>query len=117
MTAATAPSAGRPARTRSGKAKPKLDAIAADAVDMARAALEEVTEPGQVGEHLRVEATGDRIVDHVFACSVLAGEAHVADEESTAVAWVALEDLPDLGEQRVEVERALAPPGPTWFER
>lgn len=48
----------------------RLDAIGAEAVDLAREALLEVTEPGQVGEHLRVEATGDRIVTHVFACTM-----------------------------------------------
>ncbi|EWS80237.1 hypothetical protein BF93_04320 [Brachybacterium phenoliresistens] len=116
MTAATAPSAGRPARTRSGKAKPKLDAIAADAVEMARAALEEVTEPGQVGEHLRVEATGDRIVDHVFACAmpgyrgwswhvtvVRASRAKVATVAETAL-------LPGEG-------ALLAPDWEPWSER
>ena len=62
MTSATS----TPRRSRS--ARPKLDAIAAEAVDLARAALEEVTEPGQVGEHLRAEASGDRVVTHVFDC-------------------------------------------------
>lgn len=51
-------------------AKPKLDAVSAAAVDLAREALEEVTEPGQVGEHLRVEASGERLVTHVFECTM-----------------------------------------------
>ncbi|MEV0867871.1 DUF3027 domain-containing protein [Brachybacterium paraconglomeratum] len=51
-------------------ARPKLDAVAAAAVELARAALEDVTEPGQVGEHLRVEATGERLVTHVFECTM-----------------------------------------------
>ncbi|MFC0675611.1 DUF3027 domain-containing protein [Brachybacterium hainanense] len=68
MTAATASSTSRPARTRT--AKPKLDAIAAAAVDLAREVLEEVAEPGQVGEHLRSVAVGDRMVDQVFACEM-----------------------------------------------
>ena len=51
-------------------ARPKLDAVAAAAVDLAREALEDVTEPGQVGEHLRVEATGERLVTHVFECTM-----------------------------------------------
>lgn len=58
------PATTAPRRT----ARPKLDAIAAEAVDLARTALEDVTEPGQVGEHLRVEASGDRVVTHVFDC-------------------------------------------------
>lgn len=48
----------------------KLDAVSANAVDLAREALEAVTEPGQVGEHLRAEASGDRIVTHVFECTM-----------------------------------------------
>ncbi|MGP5414548.1 DUF3027 domain-containing protein [Brachybacterium paraconglomeratum] len=51
-------------------ARPKLDAVAAAAVELAREALEDVTEPGQVGEHLRVEATGERLVTHVFECTM-----------------------------------------------
>lgn len=49
---------------------PRLDAVSANAIELARAALEEATLPGQVGEHLRVEASGDRIVTHVFACTM-----------------------------------------------
>lgn len=51
-------------------ARPKLDAVAAAAVELAREALEDVAEPGQVGEHLRVEATGERLVTHVFECTM-----------------------------------------------
>ncbi|AXK46043.1 DUF3027 domain-containing protein [Brachybacterium saurashtrense] len=51
-------------------ARPKLDTIAADAVELAREALLEVTEPGQVGEHLRVEVSGERLVSHVFECTM-----------------------------------------------
>jgi Protein of unknown function (DUF3027) len=51
-------------------ARPRLDAVAADAVELAREALLEVTEPGQVGEHLRVEASGERLVTHVFECTM-----------------------------------------------
>lgn len=96
------------------------------AVAMARELLEETGLVVRVDRLLSLVSrapmsypNGDRcqFVDHVFACSVISGEAHVADEESTAVAWVAVADLPDLGEHRVEVDRALAPPGPTWFAR
>lgn len=55
---------------RARTAKPKLDAIAAEAVELAREALLEVTEPGQVGEHLRAEASGERLVTHVFECTM-----------------------------------------------
>ncbi|MCS6712136.1 DUF3027 domain-containing protein [Brachybacterium sp. EF45031] len=47
-----------------------MDAVAAAAVDLAREALSEVTDPGQVGEHLRVEAAGERLVTHVFECTM-----------------------------------------------
>src|SRR5690625_7156270 len=56
--------------TRRRTTRPKLDAIAADAVDLAREALEDVTEPGQVGQHLRAEASADRLVTHVFECTM-----------------------------------------------
>ncbi|HJG51010.1 MAG TPA: DUF3027 domain-containing protein [Brachybacterium faecium] len=64
MTSSTA--APRRART----SRPKLDAIAAEATELAREALLEVTEPGQVGEHLRVEASGERLVTHIFDCTM-----------------------------------------------
>ncbi|WP_083713442.1 DUF3027 domain-containing protein [Brachybacterium sp. P6-10-X1] len=55
---------------RSRTARPKLDAVAADAVELAREALLEVTDPGQVGEHQRVEVSGERLVTHVFDCAM-----------------------------------------------
>ena len=63
----TSPTAA-PRRPRT--ARPKLDAIAAAAVELAREALLEVTEPGQVGEHLRAEASGERLVTHIFECTM-----------------------------------------------
>lgn len=50
-------------RTRAAQ----LDEACADAVDLARAAAEELAGPGQVGEHLGVEADGDRVATHRFA--------------------------------------------------
>lgn len=50
--------------------KPKLDAVSAAAVELARAALDDSTEPGQVGEHLRAEVAGERLVTHVFECTM-----------------------------------------------
>lgn len=57
------PPAARTSRRRSAP-----DAVSAAAVDLARAAAEEVADPGTVGEHLGVTAEGDRIVTHRFAC-------------------------------------------------
>ncbi|RCK68049.1 DUF3027 domain-containing protein [Desertihabitans brevis] len=54
-------------RTRAGRA-PKLDSILAEAVDLAREAAEEEG-PGQVGEHLGVQAEDDRVVSHLFGCT------------------------------------------------
>lgn len=44
-----------------------LDAVARDAVDLARSAAEEVA-PGHVGEHLGAGAEDDRVVTHRFTC-------------------------------------------------
>ncbi|KAA1422876.1 DUF3027 domain-containing protein [Mumia zhuanghuii] len=57
---------GAGARSTSARA-PKLDAVTAGAVDVARAALIEEVGEAQVGEHLGVRAEGDRVVTHVFA--------------------------------------------------
>jgi hypothetical protein len=44
------------------------DELCAQAGDLARAALGEVVDGSAVGEHLGVEAGGDRVVSHLFAC-------------------------------------------------
>jgi len=46
----------------------ELDEAAAGAVDLARSAAEKLAGPGQVGEHLAVDADGDRTVTHLFEC-------------------------------------------------
>lgn len=56
-----------PAPTRTRKAV--LDAQCAEAVDLARVATEDVGGEPAVGEHLGVEADGDRVVTHYFACT------------------------------------------------
>lgn len=55
-----------PARTRT----PVLDAQCAAAVDLARAAAEDVAGADAVGEFQRVIAEADRVVTHVFACGL-----------------------------------------------
>ncbi len=52
--------------SRAGTREPDEACVAA--VDLARSAADEVAGPGQAGEHLGVEAEGDRIVTHLFAC-------------------------------------------------
>jgi hypothetical protein len=44
--------------------------VCAAAVDVARAAAQEMAGPGQVGEHLGATAEGDRLVAHAFASLV-----------------------------------------------
>jgi hypothetical protein len=44
------------------------DQACAEAVDLARDAVVAVVGPDRVGEHLEVQAEGERIVTHLFAC-------------------------------------------------
>ncbi|MBN6056176.1 DUF3027 domain-containing protein [Nonomuraea sp. RK-328] len=53
-------------RTRTRVSAPDQACVAA--VDLARAAAEELARPGEPGEHLGFEAEGDRVVTHYFAC-------------------------------------------------
>ena len=69
MNAATATPAshstdGRQSRTR----PPALDAVCAEAVDLALAAAEDMAGVGEVGAHIGVFADGDRVVTHLFEC-------------------------------------------------
>jgi len=57
----------RPVSSGRGTAK-EPDQACADAVELARSAAGEVAGPGQVGEHLGVQAEADRVVTHLFAC-------------------------------------------------
>lgn len=56
--------------TASGRA-PKLDAVAASAVDEARSALVDEVGEASVGEHVGARAEGDRVVTHTFEASLL----------------------------------------------
>lgn len=56
----------RPVRRRA----PKLDAVLAEAVDTARAALAELAPESEIGEHLHAVADDDRLVTHRFAGAV-----------------------------------------------
>ncbi|MDR1513378.1 MAG: DUF3027 domain-containing protein [Propionibacteriaceae bacterium] len=49
-------------------AKPKLDAVTAAAVDLARAAAIETAGEDQVGQYLGATPEGDRVVTHLFSC-------------------------------------------------
>jgi 8-oxo-dGTP pyrophosphatase MutT (NUDIX family) len=55
-------------------------------------------------------------VDIAFRCRAVGGEARVNDDESVAVGWFALDELPPLSElARKRIELALEPDTPTWF--
>lgn len=59
-----------------------------------------------------------RYLEHTFACSWLSGEAHVADDESTAVRWFPLDSLPPMKEElRVRIGAAVSDEVATRFER
>lgn len=45
------------------------DAVASEAVELARQAALDVADRGSVGEHTGVVAAGDRLVSHLFACT------------------------------------------------
>lgn len=47
----------------------KTDAVLAEAIEPARAALLEFAEPGTVGDHLAVDMLGERLAMHWFACT------------------------------------------------
>lgn len=61
MSAATAK-----ATTRRARRAP--DRLCAEAVELAREAVEETADPAMIGEHLEAVADGDRVVTHFFEC-------------------------------------------------
>jgi ADP-ribose pyrophosphatase YjhB (NUDIX family) len=63
-----------------------------------------------------VHANGDRAqyLDHTFRCRYVGGEARVADDESVAVGWFALDALPQMDPVLVErITTAVAHAGTT----
>ena len=61
---------------------------------------------------------GDRTeyVDITFRCRAVGGEARVNDDESLAVGWFPLADLPPIAElTRRRIECALRPGDAAWF--
>ena len=51
-----------------------------------------------------VHANGDRAqyLDHCYRCSYVSGEARVGDDESLAVDWFGLDDLPPMADDLLE---------------
>jgi hypothetical protein len=101
-----------PTRTRTREP----DQACAQAVDQARAAAAEIAAAGQVGDHLGVQADGDRVVTHLFACTDPAYEgwqwavtvARASRSKTVTVCEAAL--LPGSG-------ALLAPAWVPWSER
>jgi hypothetical protein len=57
-------------------------------------------------------------VDITFRCRAIGGEARVNDDESLAVGWYALEDLPPLSDlNHRKIEWALTAGADAWFSR
>ncbi|MDG4763470.1 DUF3027 domain-containing protein [Solwaraspora sp. WMMD406] len=56
--------------TRSTARAFRLDMVCAKAVEVAHAALVEVVEPAEVGDHLQAVAEGERLVTHLFDCQL-----------------------------------------------
>ena len=50
--------------------KPRVDAVLAEAVDIARAALQEFADDAEIGEHLGTVADDERVVTHRFTAYV-----------------------------------------------
>ncbi|GAA1491356.1 DUF3027 domain-containing protein [Brachybacterium sacelli] len=103
-----------PRRTRT--TRPRLDAVAADAVELAREALLEVTEPGQVGEHQRVEVSGERLVTHVFECTM---PGYRGWSWTVVLARASRAKVPTVAETALlpGEEAILAPEWEPWSER
>lgn len=61
---------------------------------------------------------GDRVqfLDITFRCRVVGGTARVNDDESVAVAWFALDDLPPLDDDmRARIDHTLSDTPSAWF--
>ncbi|MBR7675806.1 DUF3027 domain-containing protein, partial [Streptomyces daliensis] len=67
MSAATS-AATTASPTRSARARRAPDRLCAEAVDLAREAVEETAGSGSVGPHIEAVADADRVVTHLFEC-------------------------------------------------
>ncbi len=57
-------------------------------------------------------------LDLTFRCRHVGGTARPGDDESTAVAWVRVDELPGMRPYlRLRIDRALTPAAEPWFER
>jgi hypothetical protein len=101
-----------PAATRHGEP----DQACAAAVDLARATAEEDAGPDQIGEHVGVEAEGDRVVTHLFASL---NPAYVGWRWAVTVSRAARAKVVTVSESMLlpGPDSLLAPPWVPWTER
>ncbi|MGH3446411.1 MAG: NUDIX hydrolase [Nocardioidaceae bacterium] len=72
------------------------------------------------GDRVVVPSNGDQcqFLDLTFRCRHVGGEAHVADDENSAVGWFGTDELPELDEgQLLRIEHARPVEGTPYFLR
>lgn len=93
-----------------------LDAVCADAVDLARAAAVEDAPAGAVGEHLEAVADGERVVTHYFVCL---DPAYVGWRWAVTVARASRAKAVTVDEVQLVAgpDSVVAPPWVAWIDR
>lgn len=93
-----------------------LDELCAQAVDLARAAAEEMAGPAGVGEHVAMQADDERVVTHLFACQ---DRAYVGWRWAVTVSRASRAKLVTVSEVVLlpGPEALLAPDWVPWSER
>lgn len=91
------------------------DQLCADAVDLARAAAQEVG-PGLVGQHIGTQTEGDRVITHLFACL---NRAYVGWRWAVTVTRAARSKQVTVSESLLlpGPDALVAPPWVPWTER
>ncbi|MDJ0457199.1 NUDIX domain-containing protein [Arthrobacter sp. NQ7] len=78
---------------------------------------ERVVSVGAVGPVTYPNGDVCEFLDVVFLCRYVSGEARVNDDESLAVGWFSVDDLPELMPGHLtSIRQALAPSGAVHFE-
>lgn len=92
------------------------DQACAEAIELARQAAEEVAGPGEVGAHIGVEADGERVVTHLFACL---SSAYAGWRWAVTVARASRSKLVTVSESLLlpGPDSLLAPQWVPWTER
>jgi hypothetical protein len=96
--------------------RPAVDATCAAAIELARSALEESTDPAEIGEHLGVRAEAERLVTHSFACTA---PAYRGWQWAITVGRAARSKTVTVNESVLlpDTEAILAPEWLPWSER